>query len=127
MADGIEEQIKSSLINGKLSCPTAFKIAGESKVNLQEIGKLVDRLGIMLSGCQLGCFEPKNTSSDNGGGVEINSTLAEEIKASLVNDHLLCPSAFQIAGKLKVAPRKVGDAANKLGVRIASCQLGCFP
>jgi hypothetical protein len=54
-------------------------------------------------------------------------TLDEEIRASLVNGKLPCARAFGIAKRLKVAPRDVGDAANRLGIKIASCQLGCFP
>jgi hypothetical protein len=34
--------------------------------------------------------------------------------------------AFDVARKLKVARKEVGDAANRLKVRIISCQLGCF-
>jgi len=53
--------------------------------------------------------------------------LEEELKASLVNGRLPCAVAFKISRKLKVSPRKVGDMANKLNVKISKCQLGCFP
>ena len=53
--------------------------------------------------------------------------LEEELKASLVNGRLPCAVAFKISRKLKVSPRKVGDMANKLNVKILNCQLGCFP
>ena len=53
--------------------------------------------------------------------------LEEELKASLVEGRLPCSVAFGISRKLKVSPREVGDMANTLNVKIASCQLGCFP
>jgi len=53
--------------------------------------------------------------------------LEDELKASLVDGRLPCAVAFKIARKLKVSPGKVGEMANKLKVKIASCQLGCFP
>ncbi|MFC1943653.1 hypothetical protein ACFLWO_03640 [Chloroflexota bacterium] len=53
--------------------------------------------------------------------------LEEELKASLVDDRLPCAAAFEISRKLKVSPKQVGDMANRLNVKIASCQLGCFP
>ena len=56
-----------------------------------------------------------------------NKALEEELKASLVEGKLPCAVAFKIAKKLKVAPKEVGDAANELKIKIASCQLGCFP
>ena len=56
-----------------------------------------------------------------------NRTLEEEIEASLVNGKLPCAIAFKIARKFKVTPRKVGGTASKLNIKIANCQLGCFP
>jgi len=57
----------------------------------------------------------------------MDSELEKKIKDSLVDGKLPCPVAFKIAKELKVSPKAVGDAANKLGVKIRSCQLGCFP
>ena len=53
--------------------------------------------------------------------------LETKIKSSLVNGKLPCAVAFGIAKELKVRPRDVGEVANRLSVKICSCQLGCFP
>ncbi len=58
---------------------------------------------------------------------DMNRTLEEEVKASLVDGKLPCAVAFKIARKLEVPPKQVGEAANRLNIKIASCQLGCFP
>ena len=65
--------------------------------------------------------------STSGSQGDIGRALEEEMPASLVNGKLPCAVAFQIAKKLKVSPKQVGDAANKLNIKISSCQLGCFP
>jgi len=65
--------------------------------------------------------------SVSGSQGDISKSLEEEMRASLVNGRLPCAAAFRIAKKLKVSPRQVGDAANRLKIKIASCQLGCFP
>ena len=57
----------------------------------------------------------------------MTNTLEKELKASLVDGKLPCAVTFKIANKLEVTPKQVGDAANKLGIKIANCQLGCFP
>lgn len=57
----------------------------------------------------------------------MDRTLEEELQASLVSGKLPCAEAFRIARKFKVAARQVGDMANKLNIKISSCQLGCFP
>ncbi len=56
MSTELEEKVSSSLVDGKLACPIAFKIAEELKVSLQEVGETADKLGKKISGCQLGCF-----------------------------------------------------------------------
>ncbi len=53
--------------------------------------------------------------------------LEEKIKSSLVDGRLPCAVAFKIAKELKISPRDVGDAANRLSVKLSGCQLGCFP
>ncbi|MFC1948036.1 hypothetical protein ACFLXY_08985 [Chloroflexota bacterium] len=53
--------------------------------------------------------------------------LEETIRASLVNGKLPCPVAFKISKDLDVSIRSIGDMANKLEIKIANCQLGCFP
>lgn len=58
---------------------------------------------------------------------DISNQLKGEIEASLVNGKLPCAVAFKIAEKLKISPRQVGDMANEIKIKIASCQLGCFP
>ena len=57
----------------------------------------------------------------------MDTTLEQEMRASLVDGKLPCAEAFRIAKKVKVAPKEVGDMANQLDIRISSCQLGCFP
>lgn len=52
----IEEKIKSSLVNGKLPCAVAFKIAEELKVRPREVGDTATRMSIKICNCQLGCF-----------------------------------------------------------------------
>jgi hypothetical protein len=57
----------------------------------------------------------------------MSAELEEKITSSLVDDQLPCPGAFKIAKELKVGLREVGETADKLGIKISSCQLGCFP
>ncbi len=52
----LEEKIVSSLVDGKLSCAVAFKIARELKVSIRKVGETADKLGIRIAKCQLGCF-----------------------------------------------------------------------
>jgi len=62
-----------------------------------------------------------------GSNGDVEKALEEEMRSSLASGKLPCAAAFRIAKKFKVAPKEVGDAANRLKIKIASCQLGCFP
>ena len=57
----------------------------------------------------------------------MDTELEKKIASSLVDGKLFCAVAFKIAKELKVSPREVGETADRLGVRITGCQLGCFP
>jgi len=57
MASEMEKKISESLVNGKLPCPVAFKIAKELKVAPKDVGETCNKIGIKISDCQLGCFK----------------------------------------------------------------------
>jgi hypothetical protein len=52
--------------------------------------------------------------------------LEEKVKASLASGYLPCPVAWQIAANSGVSRIAVGEIADRLGVRITDCRLGCF-
>lgn len=57
---------------------------------------------------------------------EIERVVAEESGGAAGEGRLACARARGIAKRLGVAPKEVGDAADRLGMRIVDCQLGCF-
>ena len=52
--------------------------------------------------------------------------LESEIKASLKEGYLSCPVAWKIAKDYNIPKIAVGGIADRLGIRITNCQLGCF-
>jgi len=57
---------------------------------------------------------------------ELEKVLAEAIRASAVEGRMPCARAFGLARELSVPIRAVGKTADRIGIRIARCQLGCF-
>jgi len=51
------ERVKGSLVDGKLPCAVAYKIAEDVDVYVGEVGQVADDLGLKISRCQLGCFK----------------------------------------------------------------------
>lgn len=57
---------------------------------------------------------------------EGNERIEEAVIASLVGDYLPCPVALRLSARFDIEPKVVGDAANRLKIRITDCLLGCF-
>jgi len=56
IAKVLEEEMRASLVNGKLPCAVAFRIAKKLKVSPKQVGDAANSLNIKISSCQLGCF-----------------------------------------------------------------------
>lgn len=56
-----------------------------------------------------------------------NTEIEKKIQAALVDGKLPCPAAFKIAKEMQVTPKEIGEACNRLKIKVRSCQLGCFP
>jgi len=52
----LEEELKTSLVDGRLPCAVAFKISRKLKVSPNKVGDMANKLSIKISRCQLGCF-----------------------------------------------------------------------
>ncbi|MFH0801012.1 MAG: hypothetical protein V2A78_01305 [bacterium] len=52
--------------------------------------------------------------------------IEKKLREKAVDGRIPCSEALRIADDLKVNPRLVGEAANKLEIKFEHCQLGCF-
>ncbi len=57
---------------------------------------------------------------------EKNSLLDKEIFNRVTDNELSCVAAFEIAEKLNVPAKDIGEAADRLKIRLVKCQLGLF-
>lgn len=55
-----------------------------------------------------------------------NKLLQQKILSRTVNGKISCKAALDLAEELGINPRRIGEMADKLNVKIAACQLGCF-
>ena len=122
----LDEEIQASLVKGMLPCAVALKMARKLNVTPVIVGDKANKLKIRIINCQLGCFSVEKATRPRLDDLEIATALIEGLQAATINYQLSCPVAFEVAGKLKVGHKQVGDAATKLNIRIINCQLGCF-
>lgn len=57
---------------------------------------------------------------------EIPANLREALLAAAVDGKLACAKGHKLAEQLNISVTLVGQAADALGLRIVTCQLGCF-
>ena len=57
---------------------------------------------------------------------EENARISEAVKRESTNGTIACRTALQLAERLGVEPRLIGQEANRQRIKIISCQLGCF-
>ena len=57
---------------------------------------------------------------------ELIAQIEGTIKSSLEEGYLPCPIAWEIAKEYNIPKIAVGEIADRLGIRVTNCQLGCF-
>lgn len=122
----LERAVKAAVRDGYVSCPAGWKIARNAGVSRLDVGAMIDRLGIRVTECQLGCFKVEKTAFTGQATEPFSEELARRVEALGENGELTCAGAFDLAHELKVKPMAVADAANVRGYKIRKCQLGCF-
>jgi len=54
--EGLEEAVRKAAVDNRISCRSAFEVASKEDVAVEEVGRTIQKLGIQLAGCRLGCF-----------------------------------------------------------------------
>ena len=52
--------------------------------------------------------------------------IEKRIRAKARENRISCKQALGLAEELDVSPKRIGDTANAMKIRIRACQLGCF-
>ena len=122
----LENAVKAAVKNGYVACPSGWKIAKEADVSRLDVGAMIDKLGIRVTDCQLGCFSVSKTPHTGPATEPIDAELARRVEVLHETGELTCPNIFSLAREQNVKPRSVADAANARGYKLRQCQLGCF-
>jgi hypothetical protein len=126
MLSQLETAVKAALKDGYVPCPSAWKIAGDAGVSRIDVGAMIDKLGIRVTDCMLGCFKVSKTGYTGSVTEPFSEEVDRRVEALGEKGELTCASAFALASELNVKPISLADAANVRGYKIRQCQLGCF-
>ena len=56
MKEKLRQEIMKEVVDRKLPCAAARKIAEDLGISYSEVGAAADELGVKIKNCQLGCF-----------------------------------------------------------------------
>ncbi len=122
----ITEAVKQVVVDGKITCTAAFKVADKLKATPGEVGATIDLLEIPVINCQLGLFGYGPPDKGVISAETVSPALEAAIRESLVKEKLPCASAWKIAVKFDITKREITSACETLEIKISSCQLGTF-
>jgi len=118
--------VREKVQDGRLRCAQAFRVAADLHVSPGVVGQAANALNVHLSHCQLGLFGYGEAQRVVEPATEVSPELAQAIQEGLVLGRLPCAVAWSIARRFSIPKMRVANAAEKLGVRLAQCQLGAF-
>lgn len=124
--EALRAALQARAADGTLSCADAFRLAEELGVRPRAVGQAADEAGVRLVRCQLGLFGYAPEKRAVTPAAEVPPELARAIEEGLILGRLPCAVAWALAQRFGIAKRDVADAAERLGIRIADCQLGAF-
>ncbi|MGD0233729.1 MAG: hypothetical protein ABSC55_04235 [Syntrophorhabdales bacterium] len=53
--------------------------------------------------------------------------VTQKIKSLCKNGKISCKQALKLAEEERISSRDLGNLLNEIKIKVASCQLGCFP
>ena len=122
----VEHAVRAVLKEGYVACPSGWEIARNAGVSRLDVGAMIDKLGVRVTDCQLGCFKVSKTASTDSVTEPFSDEAARRIEILEEKGELTCSTVFVLVRELKVKPLSLADAANSKGYKIRQCQLGCF-
>lgn len=122
----LENTVIGAVRDGYVACPAAWNIAADADITRLAVGSMVDRLGIRITDCQLGCFKVSKTAHTGTATEPFTDEVAGRVAVLGAKGALTCANTFALATELGVKARSVAEAANVQGCKIKQCQLGCF-
>ncbi|HNQ85378.1 MAG TPA: hypothetical protein PLP82_07555 [Deltaproteobacteria bacterium] len=122
----LEEAVKASMKDGYIPCPLGWKIASDIGVSRLDVGAMIDRLGLRVTGCQLGFFKVEKTPHAAKSTESLNEEVLNRVTSLHDRGELTCANVFSLARELGLKPLAIADIANSRGYKLRQCQLGCF-
>lgn len=131
MQDHIKGAIEAMTVADSLSCADAHAIAQKLGQSPLQLGRFInDQTAVRIYRCQLGLFGYGPKAEHKSKIVLPATNIPDEIAAALhdatVQGRIPCHIVWEIAERFAYPRLGIANILEALGIRVASCQLGCF-
>jgi len=131
MRRDLQQALAERLEDGKLACAQAHALAAEYGLEPLAVGQAADAAGVRVFRCQLGLFGYGPKSEGKHKIVQpmenVPRELADRLRSAAGADGISCLAIWRIAAELGTTRLEASGAVEALGLRVSTCQLGCFP
>ncbi len=127
----LAQTIRAYLYGGLLPCAAAFAVAETHHVAPLKVGQTADALAIHINRCQLGLFGQSTAEKAHLLRSMSRRPISREAEQFIIEHYqskggFTCMEAWLLADHYAVSRAQIGTLADKLKLRIYSCQLGAF-
>jgi hypothetical protein len=131
MDERLHQAIVERLEDEKLPCNQACAIAQILEIPLLAVGQAATKANIHISRCQLGLFGFGPKAEGKHKIVhpmdEVPERLAAHLRARADKGGITCAAIWKVADELGYKRLEASSAVEAMGLKVSSCQLGCFP
>ncbi|NPV07518.1 MAG: hypothetical protein HPY83_06080 [Anaerolineae bacterium] len=130
MSTTLVEIVRAAAREGaRLTCSSAMTLATEAGASPEEVGQAANEAGVKLTRCQLGLFGYGRSHTPDDKRLQPAGALPQALLDRLASEEtgeITCAEAWALADGFGVTRLLVGQTAECVGLRVRSCQLGCF-
>ena len=131
MQADLQQALAGRLEDGKLGCAQAHALAAEVGLDPLAVGQAATAAGVRVFHCQLGLFGYGPKSEGKHKIVQpmpaVPEDLAAHLRAAAGPDGITCEEVWRVAAEVGATRLEASGAVEALGLRVSTCQLGCFP
>jgi len=125
-ADDLTEKLQNVSDGKEISCENAFIVIEDTGVLPLDVGKLINRMDMKITCCQLGLFGYKPEKKILKPADSVSEQLSSLIMQYVNNGRIICVDVWKVADSHGITRLDAASACEKLSLKIKKCQLGAF-
>ncbi len=125
-ADDLTLKLKNASDGEEISCENAFTVIENTGVLPLDVGKLINKMDMKITRCQLGLFGYKPEKKILKPADSVSEQLSSSIMQYVNNGRIICADVWKVADSNGITRIEAASACEKLSFKIKKCQLGAF-